>query len=84
MTEPDYVAVNREGWTRANAEYTDAQARQAWAQEEIDWGKWSLPESEIQALPDLSGKEIVELGCGTGYFGAWLKRHGPELHAYRP
>ena len=76
MTEPDYVAVNREGWTRANAEYTDAQARQAWAQEEIDWGKWSLPEKEIQALPDLSGKEIVELGCGTGYFGAWLKRHG--------
>jgi SAM-dependent methyltransferase len=76
VTEPDYVAVNREGWTRANAEYTDARARKAWAQEEISWGKWSLPESKIQALPDLSGKEVVELGCGTGYFGAWLKRHG--------
>src|SRR5205823_13386513 len=37
---------------------------------------WSLPESEIQGLPDVTGKEIVELGCGTGYFGAWLKRRG--------
>jgi len=76
VTEPDYVAVNREGWTRANTEYTDARAREAWGQDEITWGKWSLPESEVRGLPDLSGKEVVELGCGTGYFGAWLKRHG--------
>jgi ubiquinone/menaquinone biosynthesis C-methylase UbiE len=76
VAEPDYVAVNRAAWTDANAEYTDAQARGAWAQEEITWGKWSLPESEVRALPDLTGKEIVELGCGTGYFGAWLKRRG--------
>jgi len=76
MTEPDYVAFNRDAWTQANAEYTDARAREAWAQEEITWGKWGLPESEVRALPDLDGKEIVELGCGTGYFGAWLKRRG--------
>jgi SAM-dependent methyltransferase len=76
VAEPDYVAINRAAWTDANAQYTDARARDAWAQEEITWGKWSLPESEVRALPDLTGKEIVELGCGTGYFGAWLKRHG--------
>jgi SAM-dependent methyltransferase len=76
VTEPDYVAVNREGWTRANKEYTDARAREAWAQDEITWGKWSLPESEVRGLPEVTGKEIVELGCGTGYFGAWLKRLG--------
>jgi SAM-dependent methyltransferase len=76
VTEPDYVAVNREGWTHANAEYTDARAREAWAQDEITWGKWSLPESEVRGLPEVAGKEIVELGCGTGYFGAWLKRQG--------
>jgi SAM-dependent methyltransferase len=76
LTEPDYVAVNREGWTRANAEYTDARAREAWAQEEITWGKWHLPESEVRVLPELAGKDVVELGCGTAYFGAWLKRAG--------
>jgi SAM-dependent methyltransferase len=27
-------------------------------------------------LPDVSGKDVIELGCGTAYFGAWLKRAG--------
>jgi SAM-dependent methyltransferase len=27
-------------------------------------------------LPDVAGKDVVELGCGTGYFGAWLKKRG--------
>lgn len=76
MTEPDYVAINREGWTRANAEYTDARAHDAWAQEEITWGTYRVPESEIRALPDVTNQDVVELGCGTGYFGAWLKRAG--------
>jgi ubiquinone/menaquinone biosynthesis C-methylase UbiE len=75
-SEPDYVAVNREGWTRANAEYTDARAHDAWAQEEITWGGWRIPESEVEILPDVEGKDVVELGCGTAYFGAWLKRAG--------
>jgi ubiquinone/menaquinone biosynthesis C-methylase UbiE len=75
-SEPDYVAINREGWTRANAEYTGARAHDTWAQEVVTWGKWQLPESEVRALPDVTGKDVVELGCGTGYFGAWLKRAG--------
>ena len=24
----------------------------------------------------MAGKDVVELGCGTGYFGAWVKRAG--------
>jgi SAM-dependent methyltransferase len=76
VTEPDYVAINREGWTRANAEYTDAQAREAWAQEEVAWGQFQIPESDLRVLPDLEGKDVIELGCGTAYFGAWLKRAG--------
>jgi SAM-dependent methyltransferase len=76
VTEPDYVAINRDGWTQANADYTDRQAHGAWAQEEITWGQWSQPEREIRILPDVTGKEVVELGCGTAYFGSWLKRLG--------
>jgi hypothetical protein len=32
VSEPDYVAINREGWTQANAQYTSKQAQDAWAQ----------------------------------------------------
>ncbi len=70
------IHPNVEGWTRANAEYTDARAESAWAEEEISWGIWQVPESELNALPDVTGKDVVELGCGTAYFGAWLKKAG--------
>jgi SAM-dependent methyltransferase len=67
---------NVEAWTRENERYTDARAEQAWTAEEITWGIWNVPESELQALPDVAGREVVELGCGTAYFGAWLKKAG--------
>ena len=71
MTDPTV-----EAWTRANADYTDARAEAAWAKDEVDWGVWHVPESELQALPPVAGKDVVELGCGTGYLGAWLKKLG--------
>jgi SAM-dependent methyltransferase len=72
----DYVAKNRESWTKANADYTDERAPDAWAREEIAWGMCKTPESEVRMLPGIEGKDVVELGCGTAYFGAWIKRAG--------
>jgi SAM-dependent methyltransferase len=79
MTHP-----NIEAWTRANAAHTDARAEQAWAKDEIDWGVWRVPESEIHALPDVEGKDVVELGCGTAYFSAWLARRGARVVGVDP
>ena len=73
---PPHVVVNREAWTAGNAAYTDSRARTAWAQEEITWGIWGAPEAELRLLPDVAGRDVIELGCGTAYFGAWLKRRG--------
>ena len=75
-SEPDSVAVNRELWTRSNAEYTDEQALGKWQQEEVDWGVWGTPESQIGALPDVNGFDVIELGCGTAYVSAWLAKRG--------
>jgi SAM-dependent methyltransferase len=71
MTHP-----NIEAWTRENAEYNDARAEDAWAEDEVSWGVWHIPERELRALPDVTGMDVVELGCGTGYIGAWLKKLG--------
>ncbi len=73
---PGYVAINRDAWTVHNAQYTDAQADAAWAQEEITWGVWNTPESDVNVLPGVVGRDVIELGCGTAYVGAWLKRRG--------
>jgi SAM-dependent methyltransferase len=75
----DYLARNRVSWTKANVEYTDARAEQAWADEEITWGMCGVPESELGVLGDLAGKDVIELGCGTAYFGAGLARRGARV-----
>jgi SAM-dependent methyltransferase len=73
---PDYVKANRDHWTKNNAEYTDGSAENAWNKQEISWGVWNTPEGDIKVLPDIRGKDVVELGCGTAYVSAWLKRGG--------
>jgi SAM-dependent methyltransferase len=73
---PDFAITNRDRWTLANAEYTDARAREAWARPAITWAVWRTPEKTVKALPDVSGLDVMELGCGTAYFGAWLRRSG--------
>ncbi len=67
---------NRELWTETNAAYTDGRAAHTWSRDEITWGIWGVPESELRALPDVAGKDVVELGCGTAYFSAWLAKRG--------
>jgi SAM-dependent methyltransferase len=73
----DTVAINRAVWTEMNARYTDARAIAAWQEPEIAWGNWQIPESQVRVLPaSLAGLDVVELGCGTAYFSAWLARRG--------
>jgi SAM-dependent methyltransferase len=69
----DYLRRNREVWSRRAAEYVDA-GRRAWASPEPCWGIWGIPESKLHVLRDVVGRDIIELGCGTGYVSAWLAR----------
>ena len=81
---PDYVQKNVASWTRANEECTNASAERAWAQEEINWGVFERPESELKILGDVSEVDAVELGCGTAYFSAWLARRGAQVVGVDP
>jgi len=80
LTElPEHALRNRELWTRSNEEYTDESARGAWARAEITWGMFSVPEAELGVLGDVSGLDVVELGCGTAYLSGWLARRGARV-----
>jgi SAM-dependent methyltransferase len=77
MTEiSDDARRNRDDWTIANVEYTDARASAAWMEDDITWGMYNAPEAELQTLGDVDGLDVVELGCGTAYVSAWLARRG--------
>ncbi|TME72781.1 MAG: class I SAM-dependent methyltransferase [Chloroflexi bacterium] len=75
---PEYAVRNRDVWTVSNANYTAASAHDSWAQDKITWGRWNTPEDDIKVLPEMKGLEVIELGCGTAYFGAWLKKAGAK------
>jgi len=73
---PDYLAENCALWTQSNAEYTDGAADREWRSEEISWGMFGVLERDVQILGDVTGLDVVDLGCGTGYFSAWFARRG--------
>ncbi len=75
MSYSEHAERNRDVWTGYAAGYAE-RAPHAWAQEEITWGVWHVPEAKLRALPDVAGKDVVELGCGTAYISAWLARRG--------
>jgi SAM-dependent methyltransferase len=75
LSEPDYVARNRDLWTKQNAEYTDGEAVRSWSAE-FAWGVFGKPERELGVLGEVDGLDVVELGCGTAYLSAWLARKG--------
>jgi SAM-dependent methyltransferase len=73
---PEYVPQNVQIWTKSNAEHTGPRAREAWAKDEIEWGIFEIEEAELGVLGDVSGLDVIELGCGTAYFSAWLAKRG--------
>ena len=78
MAEPDYIIRNRESWDRWAEEYADS-GRRDWAAEEPHWGIWRVPEAQLGVLPNVAGKDVIELGCGTGYVSSWLARRGARV-----
>ncbi len=72
----DRLARNRDVWTVVNAQHTDADARRLWASDRIRWGLFGIPDAELGVLGDVAGHDVIELGCGSAYFSAWLMRAG--------
>src|SRR5918996_1357835 len=74
--EFDYIERNKAAWEHWAFEYVAA-GRRAWEDDQLRWGIWGVPESELQLLEGLPrGSEVVELGCGTAALCAWLARLG--------
>jgi SAM-dependent methyltransferase len=78
----EHVAVNRDHWDLLATDFV-ADAERNWATSEITWGAWGVPESEIgllgRGIEDMTGLDVVELGCGTAYVSAWLARRGARV-----
>jgi SAM-dependent methyltransferase len=76
MSRLPHLAANVEYWSSRTAGELDL-ARRRWADPEPSWGVYDIPESVVRLLPDdVAERRVAELGCGTGYISAWLRRAG--------
>ncbi len=76
----EHVAENRRYWD-AMADQWVSGGERAWEQE-ARWGEWQIPNTELPLLTDdMHGQRVIELGCGTGYVSAWMRRRGATVYA---
>ena len=78
MELSDHARRNRESWD-ADAESYQRRHAGAIGHDAPHWGMWQIPESELHALGELDGREVLELGCGAGQFGLSLVRQGARV-----
>jgi SAM-dependent methyltransferase len=72
--------ANREFWNRDADEY-QARNREFIGRPEPRWGMWQIPESELQILGDVTGKDVLELGCGAAQWSILLAQQGARMTA---
>jgi len=71
----EHAARNRDEWNKDAPNWVE-HARRAWASSKPWWGGWEVPEEDVRILPDVNGLDVIDLGCGTGYWCAWFARLG--------
>jgi ubiquinone/menaquinone biosynthesis C-methylase UbiE len=79
MHEEEHVRVNRDGWDRVADEYQQLHETQIGAQAltgDITWGLWAIPESRLNVLGDVEGKDVLEVGCGAAQWSMAIARRG--------
>ena len=71
----DHVAQNRTFWDDHSDEY-QAQHAGYITPDRMAWGVWQIAEDEVRALPEVHGKDVLELGCGACQWSIALARRG--------
>src|SRR5439155_19956944 len=72
----EHAAQSKAGWDKAALEYGAAGRRNLVVEFDADCGIRQIPAARCCADLNVSGKDVVELGCGTAYWSAWLARMG--------
>lgn len=71
--------VNRERWDAQSDEYQARHGGQLEKSGGTAWGVWQIPESELGALGEVSGLDVLELGCGAAQWSIALARQGARM-----
>ena len=75
---PDPEPRNRAFWD-ADADGYQAEHGAALAGTPVAWGVWRIPETTLGVLGDVTGRDVLEYGCGAAQFGVALAGLGARV-----
>jgi ubiquinone/menaquinone biosynthesis C-methylase UbiE len=78
MDLTDDARANREAWDREATGYQERNADFIGGPDP-GWGLWQKSEAELQVLGDVSGLDVLELGCGAAQWAIALARRGARM-----
>src|ERR1700679_1465288 len=71
----DHARKNAAHWDRQSDQYEARHATQL-SEHPLAWGCWSIPETQLHALGNVEGKDVLELGCGAARWSIALAKLG--------
>jgi SAM-dependent methyltransferase len=74
-----HVEHNERAWDSQSAAYQERHGAQLKASGGTAWGVWQLPESELQVLGEVRGRDVLEFGCGAAQWSIALHRLGARV-----
>jgi ubiquinone/menaquinone biosynthesis C-methylase UbiE len=72
----EHAQKNRALWEEVSDSYEQRHAESLSSENAMAWGLWRIPESELQILGEIAGKDILELGCGAARWSIALAQRG--------
>ena len=75
MSSESPITRNRAAWNKSSEEYQSLHSEQL-SKDPMAWGVWAVPEQTLGVLGDVSGKDILEFGCGGAQWSIALARLG--------
>jgi SAM-dependent methyltransferase len=67
---------NRASWNAFSDEYQERHGKQLEPSAGLRWGTYGIPEAELQVLGEVTGRDILELGCGAAQWSIALAKLG--------
>ena len=71
-----HAVRNRVSWNDYSDEYQTRNGPHLAASGGMAWGVWQIPEAELHVLGDVSGRDILEFGCGAAQWSIALAQAG--------
>jgi SAM-dependent methyltransferase len=72
----DHIERNRAAWDAHADTYQQLHGEQLDKSGGDAWGVWQVPESELNALGEVEGKDVLELGCGAAQWSIAIAKRG--------